>query len=229
MKLSYIVSGFVLLVACVGWRLGIGREPAPIDTANTTQMRTTNDTMSQSEMNLRTSLVELAAVKPELVEPIGSSSPTIEAAASGTLISTANSTNTATAATEVAFEELSYCEQMDALDRAGKSVSQFVLSSGQFSQYDEAQQSNCPWHQSQLDLAYRVLYPPAIATISAAPDTSYTGDSHYGDNEGDAVEYENNPENRADTSPSIAPPPPYRPSRRQWLRYQQRRAADSLR
>jgi hypothetical protein len=225
MKLSYAIGGFVFLIVCVGWRLGIGRESTQINAAqiNAAQMRATDEATSQSEIELRASLVELALMEP-VPEPIAASS--IDPALNEAKVTSAHAAQDerVTEISETAFESLSYCNQMDALDRAGKSVSEFVLSSGLFSQYDQAQQSECPWHRSQLDFAYRVLYPPSIdptsTTAASESGTDYDAGSDDGNSIGGAASYDNQAELNAERS---VMPPPYRLSRRQWLRYQQRR------
>jgi hypothetical protein len=221
MKLGYVISSFVVLVVGVGWRLGIGREDAPM---HTVQMRAPDEAIVQNKMELNASLIELASVESGS-EPIASSS--VHASISEPLepAPSASTPQVEVSTTIAEFDSLSYCDQMDALDRAGKSVSEFVLNSGLFSQYDQAQQSECPWHRSQLDLAYQILYPPLIAAASTT-DTSGSGDSVEVNRGNDkTIAYEDGYNNQAEfnAQPPLMPPR-YRLSRRQWWRYQQRRA-----
>lgn len=60
----------------------------------------------------------------------------------------------------VPFEALSYCDQLDAIDRAGKSVTEFVIHSGRSEDYAWAVRSNCSWHQEQISIADSILRPP---------------------------------------------------------------------
>lgn len=62
----------------------------------------------------------------------------------------------------VLFESLSQCGQLDALAKGGKSVSEFILSSADPNAYIHAVKVECNWHQSQADVAWNVLNPPAI-------------------------------------------------------------------
>lgn len=94
----------------------------------------------------------------------------------GTVASDAQPSN------QVPFEALSYCGQLDAIATAGKSVSEFVIASGQFDDYAWAVRSECNWHQEQLNVANSVLYPQPVTAPSTvlnatqqACDPSYPG------------------------------------------------------
>jgi hypothetical protein len=80
----------------------------------------------------------------------------------------------------VPFESLSYCDQLDAIARARKAVSQFIIDSGQFAEYDWAIKSDCSWHVEQADLAYNTLNPPTVETpISVQQELIYPSDSRH--------------------------------------------------
>ncbi|MGQ9872908.1 hypothetical protein [Leptodesmis sp.] len=53
------------------------------------------------------------------------------------------------------FENLTPCEQLDAIAKAGKSVADYLDASDEtaFKTYQSAIKTSCTWHQSQLDVA----------------------------------------------------------------------------
>lgn len=66
------------------------------------------------------------------------------------------------ATSETPFQTLSYCDQLDALDRSGKSVSQFILNSADSKGYIWAAKSKCSWHREQANVASLTLNPPVV-------------------------------------------------------------------
>jgi len=82
--------------------------------------------------------------EPELTE--ATPKPTVQSVATAALISQPERIETAK---PVSFEALSYCEQMDAIAKSGKSLSAFIAASGDRSGYLWAVKSKCNWHSSQ--------------------------------------------------------------------------------
>jgi hypothetical protein len=69
------------------------------------------------------------------------------------------------AAQPVAFDSLTPCDQLDSLTRAGKSISEFLVSAhrvNDLSKYKSAIASTCPWNNEQLQVADRVINPPVV-------------------------------------------------------------------
>lgn len=81
--------------------------------------------------------------------------------------------------TSAAFENLSYCDQLDALDRAGKSVADFILSTSDPNGYIWAGRSQCGWHSGQANAAYVVLNPPASEPVTTRNPTYRTQEAFY--------------------------------------------------
>lgn len=71
----------------------------------------------------------------------------------------------------IPFQALSYCDQLDALDKSGKSVFQFILNSGDFNGYIWAAKSQCSWHREQANVAY--LNSPAAKPTRTIQQPSY--------------------------------------------------------
>ncbi|WAL59072.1 hypothetical protein [Thermocoleostomius sinensis] len=65
----------------------------------------------------------------------------------------------------VPFEALSFCDQLDAIARDGKSVAKFVINSGMLPEYDWAAKSQCQWHKEQVEVASYVAKHPAAAIV----------------------------------------------------------------
>lgn len=61
---------------------------------------------------------------------------------------------------EVPFQALSYCDQLDALDRSGKSVSGFIVDTADPNGYVWAARNRCNWHSEQANAANLILNPP---------------------------------------------------------------------
>ncbi|MEM6519721.1 MAG: hypothetical protein AAF722_10385 [Cyanobacteria bacterium P01_C01_bin.70] len=65
------------------------------------------------------------------------------------------------------FESLSACSKLDAIDRAGKSVPDYIAGSG-YRQFDDEIRSTCPWHSESLNVALtRLGRDPAFEALSA--------------------------------------------------------------
>lgn len=65
----------------------------------------------------------------------------------------------------VSFDQLGPCDQLDAVARSGKSVSQFLVAAhkvGDLNKYKAAIGSTCPWNAEQLQVADRVINPPVV-------------------------------------------------------------------
>lgn len=60
------------------------------------------------------------------------------------------------------FEDLSMCDQLDAVAKSGKSVAQFIASSGRYSEFSAHVTANCNWNAEQLKQANAILNPPVI-------------------------------------------------------------------
>lgn len=82
-------------------------------------------------------------------------------------IETIHQSGTVGIAQSVPFEALSYCDQLDAIARSGKSVSEFVINSGRFDDYAWAVRQDCNWHQEQINVADSVLNPPVLSSANA--------------------------------------------------------------
>lgn len=78
-------------------------------------------------------------------------------------------TSYAQQAGQVPFEALSYCGQLDAIDRGGKSVAQFIAGSADRDGYRWAVRTQCNWHSEQ---AAQVSQPGTNAQFEAL---SYCG------------------------------------------------------
>lgn len=90
-------------------------------------------------------------------------------------------TSTPATSTPTSFESLSPCDQLDAIARAGKSVSEFLIASARvhdLTKYQIAISSACPWNAEQLQVADRVLNPPVIVS---APVVTVSGGSSVSD------------------------------------------------
>lgn len=81
--------------------------------------------------------------------------------------------------TVVPFENLSYCDQLDALDRAGKSIANFILGTSDPDGYIWASRSQCGWHSGQANVAYVVLNPPVPEPVETRNSTYRTQETFY--------------------------------------------------
>jgi hypothetical protein len=70
------------------------------------------------------------------------------------------------------FETLSYCDQLDALARARKSIAEFILNASDPSGYIWAGRSQGSWHREQAEVASLVLNPPAPAAVATRNSTA---------------------------------------------------------
>lgn len=84
----------------------------------------------------------------------------------------------------VSFDQMGPCDQLDAVARSGKSVSQFLVEShrvGDLGKYKAAIGSTCPWNAEQLQVADRVINPPVVVVkprvVRAAAETVRTESS----------------------------------------------------
>lgn len=62
----------------------------------------------------------------------------------------------------VQFESLPLCDQMDAIAKSGKSVAQFIVDSGRYSDFAASVKTNCNWNAEQLQMANAILNPPVV-------------------------------------------------------------------
>jgi hypothetical protein len=72
------------------------------------------------------------------------------------------------------FESLSYCDQLDALARSSKSVSDYIIRSANPEGYLWAVEQDCGWHTSQANRAEAILYPPEPTFASVSTSSSTT-------------------------------------------------------
>jgi hypothetical protein len=75
----------------------------------------------------------------------------------------------------IPFEQLSPCDQLDSVARAGKSVSEFLVVAHQvndLAKYKAAVSSTCPWNNEQLAVAGRIINPPIVAQPSVVRQSS---------------------------------------------------------
>jgi hypothetical protein len=75
------------------------------------------------------------------------------------------------------FENLTPCEQLDAIAKAGKSVADYLDASDEtaFKTYQGAIKTSCTWHQSQLDVAiakWQARQPKSAQPAPIAPSSS---------------------------------------------------------
>lgn len=63
--------------------------------------------------------------------------------------------------TPVKFENLSPCDQLDAIAKGGKSVAEYIVGSG-YENYESQVKANCNWHNEQLAIAWSILNPPVV-------------------------------------------------------------------
>jgi hypothetical protein len=69
--------------------------------------------------------------------------------------------------TQPNFDTLPLCDQLDSLDKAGKSLPEFIVNSRQFQEFADQVNTKCPWHREQLERADRILNPPVAAEPSS--------------------------------------------------------------
>ncbi|MCU0524831.1 MAG: hypothetical protein MUF72_08410 [Elainella sp. Prado103] len=104
-------------------------------------------------------------VGPSQPTQVASPAPAPALASSPTTVQVAAVTTSASASQPIAFESLTPCDQLDAIAKSGKSVSEFLVASAKVNSWDKyktAIGSTCPWNNEQLQLADRVLNPPVI-------------------------------------------------------------------
>lgn len=81
--------------------------------------------------------------------------------------------------TDAQFAALSYCDQMDALGRAGKSIADFIVSTADPNGYIWAGRSQCSWHSDQTDVADAILNPPISEPVVASTPTFQAQEASY--------------------------------------------------
>lgn len=64
---------------------------------------------------------------------------------------------------------LSLCDQLDSVAKAGKSVSEFIVNSGQYDKFAAEVTTKCNWNVEQLQAANRILHPPAQVSFDNLP------------------------------------------------------------
>ena len=100
---------------------------------------------------------ELAAVKQTVVTQPTAAQPTVAQP-----ITQASTPTQLVVAPVKNFENLSPCDQMDAIAKSGKSVAQFVASSGRYSEFAAHTKANCNWNVEQIQQADAILNPPVV-------------------------------------------------------------------
>jgi hypothetical protein len=76
------------------------------------------------------------------------------------------------------FDALPLCDQLDRIFKAGKSVSEFIVNSGRYQEFEAEVTAKCNWHKEQLKLADQILHPPVVVDPpdqSDPPDPSSDG------------------------------------------------------
>lgn len=66
----------------------------------------------------------------------------------------------------IPFQALSYCDQLDALDRGGKSISGFIVNTADPDGYIWATKAQCGWHRQQANVASLILNPSGVESVA---------------------------------------------------------------
>ncbi|MFM7425124.1 MAG: hypothetical protein ACKO7W_09065 [Elainella sp.] len=118
-----------------------------------------------------------------------------------------------------AFEILPPCDQLDAVAKSGKSVADFVKAD--WAKYGGAG-SICAWHQPQIDVAYRLLNPPAPVRATARRSSSSGGGNSSGGSSGGTVVIQQAPQGFNNCNGRRDPGESYSAACESWQRQQPR-------
>jgi hypothetical protein len=115
---------------------------------------------------------------------------------------------------EVPFEALSFCDQLDAIAKGGKSVARFVINSGMIAEYDWAVKQQCKWHSEQLSVAGLAAKNPSVQIIETVvykvvdrgdnPEKRQAGDRNI-QSQPDSQRNQSNQSNRSNPSDTNQP------------------------
>lgn len=90
--------------------------------------------------------------------------PSIAPSVTPTVTASPNVVKITTTVREPSFEMLSFCDQLDVINKVGKSIPEFIINSNNPDDYLSAVKTDCDWHSSQANVAFNVMNPVVVET-----------------------------------------------------------------